>query len=85
MYLTATDIVAKFNLFVNKEFKMKLRELKKGDYFTLRKIEYPKENQVYIKGDYDRSDKKYCCTKFSDICSCRSLKPNTEIYVDFIF
>ena len=64
---------------------MKLRELKHGDYFTLKPIEYPKESQVYIKEEYDRSEKKYCCTKFSDVCYSRMLSPEKEVYTDFIF
>ena len=64
---------------------MKLKELKKGDYFTRKNIEYPTEKQVYIKGDYDRSLKKYSCINFSDISKEIFLKPDTEIFVDFIF
>jgi len=29
---------------------MKIRELKRGAYFTLKELAEPKENQVYIKG-----------------------------------
>lgn len=64
---------------------MKLKELKKGDFFTLKNIEYPKENQVYIKGDYDRSTKTYECTAFNDICKFRYIKGEKEIFVDFTF
>lgn len=64
---------------------MKLKDLKKGDYFTGKNIEYPTEKQVYIKGDYDRSLKKYRCINFSDISKEIFLKPDTEIFVDFIF
>ena len=38
---------------------MKLKELKQGDWFTLKPIEAPKESQVYIRGEYDRTEKKY--------------------------
>lgn len=64
---------------------MTIKDLKKGDYFTLKPIAEPKENQVFIKGDYVRTDKKYECTKFSDFCSFRYLKSNTVVYTDFIF
>jgi hypothetical protein len=64
---------------------MKLSEIKKGTLFTLKPIEYPKESQVYIRGDYDRSEKKYGCGKFSDISSSRMLKGSTEVYTDFVF
>ena len=62
-----------------------IKDLKKGEYFTLKPIAEPKPSQVYVKGDYDRSEKKYDCIKFSDICSSRSLKPTTIVYTDFTF
>ena len=37
---------------------MKIKELKKGEFFTLKPTNEPKENQVFIRGDYDRSMKK---------------------------
>lgn len=64
---------------------MKLKELKIGEYFTLKPIENPKENQVYIRGEYDRSDKKYCCGKFSDISYSRMFDGNKEVYMEFTF
>lgn len=38
---------------------MKLKELKKGDFFTKKAISDPSESQVWVRGDYDRSAKKY--------------------------
>lgn len=64
---------------------MKLKELKKGDFFTLKPISNPTEKQVYIKGEYDRSEKKYCCGKFSDISAYRMIKADTVVYTDFTF
>lgn len=64
---------------------MKVKELKKGEYFTLKPIEEPKESQVYIRGKYDRICKKYECGKFSDISYSRLLNGETEVYTDFIF
>lgn len=64
---------------------MKLKDLKKGEYFTLKPIAEPKDSQVYIKDEYDRSEKKYLCGKFSDISASRLLKPDTTVYTDFIF
>ena len=58
---------------------MKVKDLKKGDYFTMKPLEKPKENQVYIRGDYDRSSKKYSCEKFSDTCSERFFDGNKEV------
>lgn len=64
---------------------MKIKDLKKGDYFTIKPIENPTESQVYVRGDYDRADKKYCCCKFSDINSERLFKGDKEVFVDFTF
>lgn len=64
---------------------MKLKDLKIGEYFTIKQIENPRESQVYIRGEYDRSDKKYCCGKFSDISASRLFDGSKEVYVDFTF
>ena len=64
---------------------MTVKELKKGEYFTLKPIKEPKETQVYIRGEYDREYKKYRCDKFSDISVDRLLKGNTVVYTDFFF
>ena len=64
---------------------MTIKELKKGEFFTLKPIAEPKEHQVYIKGEYDRAEKKYACDKFSDISACRYLKADTKVYTEFTF
>lgn len=64
---------------------MKLKDLKKGDYFTLKDIAEPKENQVWVKDDYDRSDKKYLCIRFSDISDSRLIAGGKEVYTEFTF
>lgn len=64
---------------------MKLKDLKKGEYFTLKPISDPKESQVYIRGEYDRNEKKYDCGKFDDISYSRFLKGDKEVYTDFTF
>ena len=64
---------------------MKLKELKQGEYFILKPTSEPKESQVYIRGEYDRSSKKYICGKFVDISYSRLLKGDTEVYTDFTF
>lgn len=64
---------------------MKLKDLKIGDWFTLKPIPEPKETQVYIRGEYNRTDRKYECGKFSDISYSRGLKGDTEVYTDFTF
>ena len=64
---------------------MTVKQLKNGEFFTLKPIAEPKESQVYIRGEYDRSAKKYECGKFSDISYSRLLKGDIEVYTDFVF
>lgn len=64
---------------------MKLKDLKIGEYFTLKPIPEPKENQVYTRGEYDRTERKYECGKFSDISYTRYIDGNKEVYTDFVF
>lgn len=64
---------------------MKLKELAIGEYFTLKPLENPTENQIYIRGKYDRTYKKYDCGKFSDISYSRMFSGNKEVYTEFTF
>lgn len=62
-----------------------IKELKRGEFFTRKPIDLPKENQVYIKGDYDRGTRSYTCTRFDDVCRSINLPGDKEIYTDFVF
>lgn len=64
---------------------MTIKDLKKGEYFTLKPISEPTEKQVFIRDEYDRTDKKYIAIRFDDICVSRYLKPSTVVYTDFTF
>lgn len=64
---------------------MTLKDLKTGEYFTLKPIENPTEKQVFIRGEYDRTEKKYECGRFDDISYTRYLSGKTEVYTDFTF
>lgn len=64
---------------------MTVKELKIGEYFTLKPIAEPSEKQVYIRGGYDRSEKKYDCGRADDISYSRLIKGNTQVYTDFTF
>ena len=33
---------------------MKVKDLKKGEYFTFMSVQYPSENIVWVRGEYDR-------------------------------
>ena len=67
----------------------KLKDVKIGEYFTLKDYESTcglvTEKQVYIRGEYDRSEKKYLCGKFIDISYSRYLKGDTIVFTDFTF
>ena len=62
-----------------------IKDLKKGEWLTLKPIAEPKPNQVFIRDEYDRTEKKYVAIRWHDICSCRLLKANTPVYTDFTF
>lgn len=62
-----------------------IKDLKIGEWFTIKPDPAPKPSAVYIRGEYDRTEKKYCCGKFSDISASRLFKANTPVYTDFIF
>ena len=62
-----------------------LKDLKKGEFFTKKLIEEPKENQVFIRGEYDRGERKYEISRFSDFCDTAYLKGTAKVYVGFTF
>lgn len=64
---------------------MTLKDLKKGEFFTKKAIENPTESQVWIKGDYDRSTKKYEIIRFDDINDTKWMAGNKEVYTEFTF
>lgn len=64
---------------------MTVKQLKSGEWFTKKAIEYPNEKQVFIRGDYDRTTKKYECVRFSDGNDIQYISGDKEIFVDFIF
>ena len=62
-----------------------LKDLKKGEVFTKKPIEEPKETQVFIRGEYDRGKKKYEILRFSDFCDTAYLKGTAKVYTEFTF
>ena len=66
---------------------MKLKEVKRGDFFVRKPLheQEAKPSQVYIREEYDRSEKKYWCQKWNDISRGMWLKGDTEVYQDFTF
>lgn len=64
---------------------MTVKELKKGEMFTVKEIEFPKESQVYVRGEYDRSSKTYSCYKWSDVNAERFFKGSKTVFTEFTF
>lgn len=62
-----------------------ISELQVGEYFTLRPHTYPTEKQVWVRGTYNRTTKKYDCYKWDDVCHCRAFDGNTEVFTNIIF
>ncbi len=62
-----------------------ISKLKVGQYFTFKPIEEPTEKQVYVRGDYDKSIRKYEYYNFADVCFLNFAKRDRIVYVDFIF
>ena len=62
-----------------------LKDLKKGEFFTKKPIEEPKENQVFIRGEYDRGERKYEISRFSDFCNTAYIKSTAKVYVGCTF
>lgn len=64
---------------------MKLKELKNGEFFTKKELPEPKENQVWIRGAYDRTEKRYECVNFSDMNKVCYIPGEKEVYTEFTF
>ena len=75
------------NLLSKKEYKdgkegfINIQDLKKGDYFKLKKD----TSIVYVYDGYNKSTKKYSAYKFSDINAYTEKKKNTVVFVNFDF
>lgn len=62
-----------------------IKQLKKGDFFSLKPCEETKESNVWVRGSYDRSTKTFECYKFEDISHTHFFKANKVVYTDFLF
>ena len=62
-----------------------IKDLKTGEFFTLKPIAEPKDSQVLIREGYDRTSRKYCAVCFSDCNRERQFKGDTVVYTDFVF
>ena len=64
---------------------IKLRNLKRGEFFTRKPIAEPNERQVLIRGEYVRENKRYSCCHWDDVNREILLKGETIVYVGFTF
>ena len=68
--------------------KKQIKDLKRGEFFRV--IRHTKTGdclgvKVYVRDEYDRSEKKYYAHEYYDFCAIRSFKPTQEVIVDFEF
>lgn len=59
---------------------MKVKELKQGEYFKL-----SPNGRVYVRGYYERSERKYECYLFDDVNHETFLRGYREVIVGFDF
>lgn len=64
---------------------IKLKDLKKGELFTLKPVEEPRESQIFVKDEYDRSEKKYWCGKWSCYGDGKFISGDKIVYTEFTF
>lgn len=65
--------------------KSKKSGLKSDAWVTLKDIEEPKENQVWIIDEYDRSEKEYLLYNFADTSKYKYVKGNKVCFTEFTF
>lgn len=60
---------------------MKIRELKRGDFFRLT----PQSRKTWVKDEYDHSSKKYLCYNYEDINDFREFDGSKEVFTEFVY
>lgn len=58
-----------------------LKDLPKGEVFKLK----PDAKRVYVRDEYDRSDKKYCCYAWDDVNYFRLIDGKKQVFAGFTF
>jgi hypothetical protein len=61
-----------------------IQDVKENDWITLKQIEEPKPNQVWVRNHYDRATKTYSITNWSTGKE-RFLKANRVVFTSFTF
>lgn len=60
---------------------MTIRELKQGDYFTLKPRNGElKESQIWVRAHYDRTSKTYSAYNYADVNRERFFKPTKQVF-----
>lgn len=60
---------------------MTIRELKQGEYFTLKPCEgEPKETQIWVRAHYDRTSRTYSAYNYADVNRERFFKPTKQVF-----
>lgn len=57
-----------------------LKNVKRGDFFRLHE-----NGKVYVRGEYDRSSKRYSYYDFDDIMNEHFAKGTRKVIIDFEF
>lgn len=65
--------------------KTKIKNLKRGDYFTLTPVKKPNISQVWVRGEYIPQAKCYSTYKWENINHEVIRKGDKEVYTDFTF
>ena len=65
--------------------KTRIKDLKRESLFTKKDIPFPNENQVWVRGHYDRSLKKYLCIRYSDMNDFCYMDGTRIVYDGFTF
>lgn len=64
---------------------VKLSTLRRGEYFIKKRVLFPSDSQVWVRGEYDRTERKYEIYRFDDVNRTAYLRGDTQVYTDFIF
>lgn len=68
--------------------QVQLKDVKKGEFIMIDRFK-PMRNAtsetVWIKGDYDRSNKDYSIINFGDMNREKFIKPTTKVWIGFTF
>ena len=65
--------------------ELTIKDIKQDEMFTLKNIEEPTSNQVWLKSHYDRSTRKFVIYNFNDIGKSKLIDGSKEIFTNFTF